>query len=297
MPEISGTVTWDDGTPIQGATVIARLGSQEVVTTTSNADGTYTLTVAGGGNYHVKCQFEDANGQYRTYSYPYIYREATEPLAWNDSLHRWNHDEGTGTTLTDTGAATTLADATITGGSWETVNFQYGGASVDYVLAEGDYATAPNRSTMTGFTGGMTFLTWIYPRDATTRQTVARVSSSWIFRIDGGDWDVYLYDADTGSYTHYYYGNTVVDTNTWQRAGFRWRPGEHVEVIENGTINAHTSTGGQGTAVANMASSASDMEMPGSSLPIDGLIDGPMMIWDRALTDAEVQDDYAAFTA
>ena len=297
MPDISGIVEWDDGTAIENATVTARLGDQEVATTTSNADGTYTLTVAGGGDYHVKCEYEDADGQYHTYSYPYIYREATEPLAWDDALHRWNHDEGSGTTLTDTGAAGTLADATINGGTWDTSNFQYEGASVDYTIADGDNAIAPNRDTMTGFTEGMTVLTWIYPRDASTRQTVSRVSSSWIFRIDGGDWDVYLYDADTGDYTHYYYGDTVVDTNTWQRAGFRWTAGEHVEVIDNSTINAHSSMGGQGTAISNVASSTSDMEMPGSSNPIDGLIDGPLMVWDRALSDSEIQDDYDAFTA
>lgn len=295
MPTVTGPAVTLDGNPVEGALVaVINNDTGEVLDwTTTDVDGNWTTTVAGGQTVQARIKYRDANGDlYQEYNKPDIVVEATEPTTWAEALHRYNHDEGTGTTLADTGAAT-AADATLTGATWDTANFKYGGASVSYDGVD-DSAEAPARDTQDGFTSGMTVLSWVYPRDVTARQDVATVGSSWIVRIDSGSWHIYVYDGASGSYTRYVLNTPAPTVDTWYRYGFRWTASNHVEILVDGAAYPHDAIGGAGTAADTIASTANPLDIASPQL-YNGLIDGPLMIWDRALTDAEVQDDYNAF--
>ena len=296
MAEISGTATYEDGTALSGATVTAedQEAGEVVGTTTTNADGTYTITDVPGTTAQVLIEYEENGTVYRDYAKPYVTVETVEPTFWSDALHRYNHDEGSGSTLTDTGAAGTLSDGTITGSVWDSSISQYQGASLDHDGTD-DYVTATNQDTMDGFTTGMTVVCWLRPRDTSARQSFATVGSSWIIRVDSGQWHVYIWDDSTGDYTRWAYDTYPPATDTWFRVGFRWSSGNHTELIADGTTYTHDATGGAGVAVDTVATSTSDLEMPGTSNQYNGYMDGPLMIWDYALTDQEVQDDYDAF--
>lgn len=299
----SGTFTLD-GTATGGAKVYVidteTDPSTVVGTTTTAADGTWSVDVNSTTTIEAILEYEDPNtGEvYKVLNKPYVAHESAEPAAWSDALHRYNHNEGSGTTIADTGAAGTLADATISGATWNTTNFQYEGASVSYDGVD-DSSTAPNRSTLTGFTTGMSLVTWLYPNDITTRQD-AIDGPGYAIRIESGNWQVFLYHDSDGSYTRYNFSSGPHPTaDAWNRIGFRWTSGNHIDLLLNGSVYAGSTAGigGNGAAVNTVLSSTNDLYFSDPSTVYNGLMDGPVMVWDRALTDQEVQDDYNAFGA
>lgn len=297
MPDVTGPAVTLDGTAIEGAQIAVINNDTGAVLgeTTTDVDGNWAITVSGGQTVHVLAEYDDGAGNlYQEHSKPFVAVESTEPAFWSNALHRYNHDEGSGSTVTDTGAAGTLSDGTITGSVWDSTVSQYQGVSLSHDGTD-DYVTATRQDTMDGFTTGMSAVCWVRPRDVTARQTLARVHSSWDFRIDSGQWHIYMWDESTGNYTRWVFNSPAPATDTWYRAGFRWTSGAHPVVFVDGATYTHDATGGAGVAVDTVSTSTNNLEMPADTNYYNGYLDGPLMIWDYALTDQEVQDDYNAF--
>lgn len=74
LQQVSGTVTDSGGNPVEGAiiTVIDETDDAVVGTTTTAADGTYSITAAVNNTVHVLCEYTDANGDQHSLSYPFV---------------------------------------------------------------------------------------------------------------------------------------------------------------------------------------------------------------------------------
>lgn len=298
---VSGQFTLN-GTPTAGAKITIidtdATPSSVVGTATTDANGDWGVDVGYTTTLHALLEYKDPDtGElHQSHSKPFVHHESTttEPAFWSEALHRYNHNEGSGTTITDTGAAASLADATITGGVWDSTTFKYEGTSVSYDGVD-DSSAVPNRSTLTGFDTGMTIVTWVYPSSTTVRQDFID-GPGYALRIDT-NWQVYLYHAD-GTFTRYNFtGGPAPIANGWNRIGFRWTSGNHIDLFHNGTIyaGADAGLGGAGTPVASVQSSTSSLYFSDPGQVYGGLMDGPVMVWNRALTDQEILDDYNAF--
>lgn len=292
---LSGTFTLD-GTATGGAKVsVIDTGSDPstvVGTTTTASDGTWSVDVSATTTTESILEYEDPDtGEvYRALNKPYVAHELAEPAFWSEALHRYNYDEGSGTTLTDSGSAATLSDATISGGTWTTSQSQYGGASVDYAAA--DSASAPNQSTMSGYDTGMTALMWVYYQSQPANMSnLIDVDGSWALRAYDTGFRLRLTSGGSGN-NFDVYNNVAPSAGDWTRLGIRWSSGNAPELLRNGSVIAHDYTGG--TIPSALDSSTSSLRLP-STDDVARYVDGPVMVWNRALTDQEVVDDYNAF--
>lgn len=299
MADITGTATLD-GAALANAKITAINDTQGVVeaTTTTAADGTYTLTVTGGDTYHVLFEYDDGAGtQYQDHSQPFVAVESSAPAFWSESLHRYQFTEGSGTTVADSGSAATLSDLTLNGPSWTTDAIHEGWAT-SYDGTD-DYATASSQSTMSGYTSGMTCLLWAKIENQTGRLGIVGVydsnnaDRSWIFEQNSQNELRVFYSADGTNYTNSGW-SSFSSYGQWIRFAIRWESGQSFAMFMDGT---EVSPSWSGSTVAELYQSSAPLDIARSTLSsafLAGQVDD-LHLYDRALTDQEIQDDYNAY--
>lgn len=301
---VSGTFTLD-GTGTGGATVTVidtdASPSTVVGTATTAADGTWSVDVGTETTLENLLVYEDESGTvHKVHNKPYVAHTTSEPSFWSDALHRYEFTEGSGTTVADTGSAGTLSDATITGGAW-TTNAVHEGQAVSCDGSD-DYIRAPNVSTFSGFDTGMTALGWFYHRSGSraglmTCYDTTNNNRSWLFETyhANGLNEYQLLLSDDGSNFYNWRWENFVVTSAWHRVGLRWTAGNDPELLYDGSVYAPDSTD---TTVSSLYQSNAVLDMGRSTYTTGRFHDGihdDAMIWDRALTDTEVQEDYDAY--
>ena len=116
MADISGTATYEDGTALSGATVTAedQEAGEVIGTTTTNADGTYTITDVPATTAQVLIEHQENGTVYRDYAKPYV---VVESALVGNPVSFWPHKEGSGSVLYDTEGT---RDGDIIGSTWQT---------------------------------------------------------------------------------------------------------------------------------------------------------------------------------
>lgn len=206
--------------------------------------------------------------------------------------HRHPIQSGEETTAEDTfGDADLSANgATLVSGS----DFIEGHA---WELDGSDTPTAPNRSTMSGFSDGMTALITINPSTISTTQSIQTVyetgvdDRAWYYRTTDTSTELVLTLSSNGSnFESYFYSNIGLAADTLQRVGFRWQSDSVPEIIHNGTA---TSPDSNTTTLSQIYQTAANYDVghrEGSD-QFTGVIDSPQIVgeyWD----DETIQQDY-----
>ena len=158
MADLSGTATKDDGTAIGGAKITAENQDTGEVskTTTTNTDGTYTISGVSPMTAQVLIEYEENGTVYRDYANPYV---TVESQFVGDPTSFWGFDEGSGTTLNDSLGS---FDGTINGATWQT-GAGYGDTYLQFDGTDDDVALGswihPNTN------GAYTQVCWAAPAD------------------------------------------------------------------------------------------------------------------------------------
>ena len=296
-----------DGTGTGGATVYVidtdASPSTVVGTTTTNADGTWSVDVGSDTTIESILEYEDPDtGEvYKVLNKPYVTHTSPAPTFFDEALHRYEFAEGSGSTVADTGSAGSLADLELYNGpSWTTDAVHEGWA----IALDGtdDYGRAPNRDTMSGFTEGMTFLCWAKLEQVDSRVGIATCydttndERSWYFEQNSLN-DIRVYYSANGADFYRDIYSTFDLYNEWVRLGFRWSSGSNINFLINGTAYAPDTAD---TNVSSLYQTSSPLDLGRATHSTDRYLSGQLddtMLWDRALTDSEVQEDYDYYTS
>lgn len=203
----------------------------------------------------------------------------------NSAIHRWAHDEGSGSTLGDSIGSN---DGSISGATYVSVSDAQGGFVLDYDGSNDQTSASavPEASAGDSFSIGVTVNADSTSSDQTIIENRVGSSDRFAFGIDGGNSEIIAETYD-GSFTGTGIGSADTDTNRHR----------YLITVDAGTIKIYQDTSDvSSTSTTNSALTSGSNALffgdrGGTGVPYDGRLDD-IIIYDSVLSSSEIQSDF-----